>query len=85
MEDTHTTLVIEKDKWVEIFTQHDQSGSVAIGLVPLENIPMLIDGLKKFISINPPVSLSVCRICKKEKVTGDSEICTDCWTDIHGM
>ena len=58
MEDTHTTVVVERDKWIEIITLHDQSGSAAIGLVPIENIPMLIEGLKKF--IKPIVISSVC-------------------------
>lgn len=56
MENTHTTVIIEKDNWIEIVTLHDQSGSAAIGIVPLENIPMMIEGLKKFISVKPPVS-----------------------------
>jgi len=49
---THTTVVIERTQWVEIATIHDQSGSATLGLVPVENIPMLIEGLKKFIGFN---------------------------------
>ena len=65
MENTHTTVVVEKDKWVEIATLHDQSGSATLGLVPIENIPMLIEGLKKFIGFNVPVMLSNWQACPK--------------------
>ena len=66
MEDTHTTVVVERDKWIEIITLHDQSGSAAIGLVPIENIPMLIEGLKKFIGFNPVLADSSSSSNKKE-------------------
>lgn len=77
MKDTHTTIVVEKDNWIEIFTQHDQSGSAAIGMVPLENIPMLIEGLKKFISVKPPVSGSFCECNPKTSRYLDKKLNAD--------
>ena len=49
MEDTFTTSVTPNKDGIEIFTQHDQTGSASVnGFVPTENIPSLIEELKKF-------------------------------------
>ena len=82
---TFTTIVIEKDKWIEIITRHDQSGSGVRGKVPLENIPMLIEGLKKFICVSPVVVGQVCehRNSKVDKVRL-LVVCADCGFVIAG-
>ena len=61
MEDTFTTIVTPTKDGIEIMTQHDQTGSASVnGFVPTENIPSLIEELKKFIGFNLPVSGSGC-------------------------
>lgn len=58
-EDTFTTIVTETKRGVEIMTQHDQTGSASVdGFVPTENIPSLIEELKKYVVFNLPDSPS---------------------------
>lgn len=88
MEDTHTTKIVREENWISILTIHDQSGSAVEGKVPYENIPVLIENLKKFISVNAvfPAEKSKCKHSEHKRIwiqTSSTWRCANCGAWYH--